>query len=127
MKYFISMGIPESSVFQTQIRQDLRKTRDPPQDIVFFGGNLISWKGKKQGVVSRSSAELEYQVMAQSVCEIIWIHQLLMEVGIETSIPATLWCDNQAAMHIASNPVFHERTKHIEIYCHFVLKKVNWS
>ena len=48
--------------------------------------------------------------MAQSVCKIMWIRQLLMEVGIETSVSAKLWCDNQAAMHIASNPVFHERT-----------------
>ena len=62
--------------------------------------------------------------MAQFVCEIMWIHQLLMEVGIETSVPAKLWCDNQAAMHIASNSVFHERTKHIEINCHFVREKI---
>ena len=62
--------------------------------------------------------------MTQSVCEIMWIRQLLMEVGIETSILAKLWCDNQVAMHIASNPVFHERTKHIEINCHFVREKI---
>ena len=62
--------------------------------------------------------------MAQSVCEIMWICQLLMEVGIETSVPAKLWCDNQAAMHITSNPVFHKRTKHIEIDCHFLRKKI---
>ena len=62
--------------------------------------------------------------MAQFVCEIMWIRQLLMEVGIETSIPAKLWCDNQATMQIASNPVFHERTKHIEIDCHFVREKI---
>ena len=91
---------------------------------VFFGGNMISWKSKKQSVVSRSSAESEYRAMAQSECEIMWIHQLLMEMGIETSVPAKLWCDNQAAMHIASNPVFHEWTKHIEINCHFVHKKI---
>ena len=62
--------------------------------------------------------------MTQSVYEIMWLHQLLMEVGIKTVVQAKLWCDNQAALHIASNPVFHERTKHIEIDCHFVREKI---
>ena len=62
--------------------------------------------------------------MAQSACEIMWLHQLLMEVGIKTVVPAKLWCDNQAALHIASNPVFHEQTKHIEIDCYFVREKI---
>ena len=62
--------------------------------------------------------------MAQSVCKIMRIRQLLMEVSMETSVPAKLWCDNQTAMHIASNLIFHERTKHIEIDCHFVCEKI---
>ena len=62
--------------------------------------------------------------MAQYVCEIMWIRQLLMEMDIETSVPAKLLCDNQAAMHIVSNPIFHEHTKHIEIDCHFVRENI---
>ncbi len=58
--------------------------------------------------------------MAQAVCEVMWTRQLLEEVGLETSSPVKLWCGNQAALHIASNPVFHECTKHIEIDCHFL-------
>ncbi|XP_028776811.1 uncharacterized protein LOC114733506 [Neltuma alba] len=91
---------------------------------VFVGGNLVSWRSKKQNVVSRSSAEAKYRAMAQSVCEIVWIHQLLKEVGLKTSLPAKLWCDNKTALHIASNSIFHERKKHIEIDCHFVRDKL---
>ena len=65
--------------------------------------------------------------MTQSVCLIMRLHQLLMEVGIKIVVPTKLWCNNQAALHIASNPVFHERTKHIEIDCHFVRKKKQLS
>ena len=57
---------------------------------VFVGGNLVSWKGKKQSVVSQSSAKSEYRTMAQSVCEIMWLHQLLMKVGIKTPALAKL-------------------------------------
>src|SRR5262249_40378210 len=91
---------------------------------VFVEGNLVSWKSKKQNVVSWSSAESEYRAMAQSVCELMWIHQLLSEVGLKVSIPTKLWCDNQVAIHIASNLVFRERTKHIEIDCHFIREKI---
>ena len=62
--------------------------------------------------------------MTQSTYEIMWLHQLLTEVGIKTSVPAKIWCDNQTALHIASNSVFHERTKHIKIDCHFVHEKI---
>ncbi|KAK2970794.1 hypothetical protein RJ640_007090 [Escallonia rubra] len=91
---------------------------------VFVGGNLVSWKSKKQSVVSRSSAESEYRAMAQSTCEVMWICHLLEEISLKPPLPAKLWCDNQAARHIASNHVYHERTKHIEIDCHFIREKI---
>ncbi|KAJ9678523.1 hypothetical protein PVL29_020646 [Vitis rotundifolia] len=91
---------------------------------VFLGGNLVACKSKKQSVVSRSSVESEYRALAQATCEIIWIHQLLCEVRMKCTMSAKLWCDNQAALHIAANPVYHERTKHIEVNYHFIREKI---
>ena len=82
---------------------------------VFIGGNLISWNSKKQDVVVRFSAEVEYQAMTLATCELIWLKQFLHKLRFRKDGQMTLVCDNQAAPHIASNPVFHERTKHIEI------------
>ncbi|CAA7055524.1 unnamed protein product [Microthlaspi erraticum] len=88
--------------------------------VVFLGGSAISWKTKKQSTVSLSSAESEYRAMAFATKEIKWIVQLMEDLGVLVTKPIPLYCDNKAAIHIAANPVFHERTKHIERDCHFV-------
>ncbi|KAM1792893.1 hypothetical protein ACFX12_036703 [Malus domestica] len=90
----------------------------------FVGGNIVTWKSKKQQVIARSSAEAEYRAMAATACELIWLKGLLSDLGFHCSNSIPLMCDNQAAMHIAANPVFHERTKHIEVDCHFVRSPV---
>ena len=91
---------------------------------IFVGSNLISWKSKKQKVVARSSVESEYRTMTKTTYELVWIKYMLEKLKFSPIGPMELFCDNQAAMHIAYNPVFNERTKHIEIDCHFIGEKL---
>jgi len=77
--------------------------------------------------VARSSAKAEYRAMALAACELIRLKQLLKELQFGEVTQMTLICDNQATLHISSNPVFHERTKHIEIDCHFVREKITFE
>ncbi|KAG7583619.1 Integrase catalytic core [Arabidopsis suecica] len=90
----------------------------------FIGGNLVTWRSKKQKVVSLSSAEAEYRAMRKLTTELMWLKALLKDFGIDTPQPITMHCDNQAAIHIATNSVFHERTKHIEVDCHKVREQI---
>ena len=91
---------------------------------IFLGDSLISWRAKKQQTVSRSSSEAEYRSMADTTCELIWLDYLLRDLHCSLTGPAKLFCDNQSALHIASNPVYHERNKHIELDCHVVREKL---
>lgn len=89
-----------------------------------LGKSLISWKTKKQSTVSLSSAESEYRAMVKTVCEIVWIRGLLSDLGVQVNGVSELFCDNDAALKLAANLVFHERTKHIEVDCHFTREKI---
>ena len=89
-----------------------------------LGQSSISWKTKKQQVVSHSSAEAEYRAMSWTAKELKWLKALLLDLGVSHTQPMRLYCDNMAALHISANPVFHERTKHIEKDCHFVRDEI---
>ncbi|XP_071683216.1 uncharacterized protein [Lolium perenne] len=91
---------------------------------IFLGPNLVSWSSRKQPTVSRSSTEAEYKALANGTAEATWIQSLLKELGVHQSRPSVLWCDNLGATYLTANPVFHARTKHIEIDFHFVREKV---
>nr|XP_009775834.1 PREDICTED: uncharacterized protein LOC104225681 [Nicotiana sylvestris] len=93
--------------------------------LVLFRGCPISWKSKKQTTVSLSSAEAECRSLRKEVGELVWVHRLLEELTVSCTDPIQVFCDSQAAVHIARNPVCYERTKHIEVDCHFVQDKLH--
>ena len=87
--------------------------------LIYFGPNVISWSCKKQPTVARSSTEAEYRTIATTTTEILWIQQLLQELGIPITAP-TIFSDNIGATYLCANPIFHSRMKHIAIDYHFV-------
>ncbi|WVY95774.1 hypothetical protein V8G54_027925 [Vigna mungo] len=91
---------------------------------VFLGETLVSWSSRKQKVVSRSSTESEYRALADLAAEIAWTHSLLYELRLPLPRKPTLWCDNLSARTLASNPVMHARSKHIEIDMHYIRDQV---
>jgi hypothetical protein len=91
---------------------------------IFVGENLITWKSKKQKVVAKSSTEAKYRVMTFTVSELIWVKQVLTDFNFKSEEPMRMYYDNKATRHITTNHVFHERTKHIEVDCHFIREKI---
>jgi len=74
--------------------------------------------------VFRSSSEAEYRALGAATCELQWLLYLLRDLHVITVKLLVLYCDNESALHIAANHVFHERTKHLEIDCHLVREKL---
>jgi hypothetical protein len=91
---------------------------------IFLGPCLISWAAKKQSVVAKSSTEAEYRSMALTVAEMYWLRMLFQELRVPLLHTPCLWVDNLGALSLSSNPVFHARTKHIEVDYHFIREKI---
>lgn len=90
----------------------------------FLGGNLITWRSKKQTVCARSSAEAQFQVVAHGLIGLIWL-KLLLDLGVPIELPLKHYCDNEATINIANNPVQHNRMKHIEFDKHLIREKLD--
>ena len=88
------------------------------------GGNLVTWRSKKQKVVALSSAEAEFRSIAKAITKILWLKKLLSALNFPPTKAGKLFCDNQAAINISGNPVQHDRTKHVEIDRHFIKEKL---
>lgn len=90
----------------------------------FLGGKLVSWLSKKQNCTSQSTAEVEYVAAANNCNQIIWMKQMLKDIGIKFDEPVVIHCDNTSTVSMSKNLVLHSKTKHIEIKYHVVREKV---
>jgi hypothetical protein len=132
VKHTINLGLKLSRSRSTLVSgfsdadwaSDVDDRRSTGGFAIFLGSKLISWSARKQPTVSRLSTEAEYRAMANATAEIIWVQTLLRELGVRSPPAARLWCDNIGATYLSANPVFHARTKHIEIDYHFVRERV---
>ncbi|GJU90611.1 retrovirus-related pol polyprotein from transposon TNT 1-94, partial [Tanacetum coccineum] len=105
------------------VDSDYAKDSDEGRSITgyafFVQGCVVSWNATLQHVVALSNTEAEYMALTEAVKEAIWLRGLLEELGVELNIVA-INCDNQGAIHLSQNHVFHERTKHINVHYHFI-------
>lgn len=92
---------------------------------MFLGNTIISLKSKKQDTISRSYTESEYHALGVISCEIMWFIKVLFNVGFEDLIPVPIYCDNELAIKLVHNHVFHEKTKHFDVDTHFIRDRVS--
>jgi hypothetical protein len=89
--------------------------------LFLLAGTPISWQAKKQTTVAQSTVESEYAAMAHAAKELIWLRQLLKDLGMSKyRAPTTLYSDNQGAISLAKNPTHHAKTKHVDVQLHFI-------
>lgn len=101
-------------------------TRQPTSGNCFFlGQSCISWLSKKQPTVATSSCEAEYRAAFTTTVECVWLCRLVEDFGIVNTNPTPILADSQSAIAIAKNPIFHARTKHIEVHYHYVREQHN--
>jgi hypothetical protein len=89
-----------------------------------FGSGAVSWSSKKQPKVALSSTEAEYKGAPITACEVVWLQKLLSDLGQLVNAHVVIYCDNISSILLANNPVYHARTKHIEVHYHFIREKV---
>jgi len=89
-----------------------------------FGSGVVNWSSKKQPTIALSSTEAEYKSVVFVTCEVIWLQKLLSDLGQSVDAHVIIYCDDISSILLANNPVYHARTKHIEVHYHFIREKV---
>ncbi|GKE23292.1 hypothetical protein Tco_1434804 [Tanacetum coccineum] len=110
----VSTPLPDPKVYRRVIGQGILLAKDSTVRLKAYCDS--DWASCPMTRIS--TTEAEYKAMALTCCEVTWLVSMLKELGIKDLVD--LYCDNQAALYIAANPVFHARTKHIKVDCHYV-------
>ena len=84
------------------------------------GLEIVSWCSRKQKSIALSSAKVEYMAANTAMCEAIWLRKLLVSLFRQRIEATNVYCDNQSCIKLSENPVFHDRSKHIDIWCHII-------
>lgn len=92
--------------------------------LLYLGTNIVSWRSTRQKIVSRSSTEAEYKALENASAELIWLKNLLHELGVPKTTAPTLFCDNTGATYLCANPIYHSRMKHVALDYHFVREQI---
>ncbi|MCO5589164.1 hypothetical protein L7F22_043130 [Adiantum nelumboides] len=90
-----------------------------------LGSSCISWLSKKQPTVATSSCEAEYRAIFRATVECVWLIRLMADLGVGQDTANTIYTDSQSALTVARNPIFHVRTKHIEVHYHYVKERLS--
>ncbi|KAK0579794.1 hypothetical protein LWI29_031544 [Acer saccharum] len=104
--------------------RDLDERKSTTGFTFFMGDTAFTWSSKKQAIVTLSSCEAEYVAACSAVCHGIWIRNVLQYLGFPQVNPTEIYIDNRSAIALAKNPVFHERSKHIDTRYHFIREHV---
>ncbi|KAE8719636.1 Mediator of RNA polymerase II transcription subunit 23 [Hibiscus syriacus] len=129
-KYILDLlsetGMKGCKPAETPMEANLRLRREEmrsPVNKEQYQRLVVTWRSKKQAMVSRSSVEAKFRAMALGICEGIWIQRMLTELGLYANKWFELQSDSKSAISIAKNPVHHDQTKHVEIDRHFISEK----
>ena len=106
---------------------DVNNRRSATSFCFTAGSAAISWNSKKQSTFALSSCEAEYVAATMATQECLWLRRLIQEMVTTLDQPIQINCDNESAIKLAGNPIFHARSKHIETHYHFVREKVLWQ
>jgi len=103
---------------------DIDTRRSTTGYVFMLNSSLISWKSQRQHTVATSSTEAEYMALYSAVQESIWLRRILKELKQLKDLPTMIYQDNQGTIALAKNPIFHSRSKHIDIKFHFTRDKI---